>query len=107
VQWFVLFKIFFRNMVSAIPDLHMHVVDTIVDGNKASVRVVVRGTHSGEGLGVSAGGRGISIAGIVIVRILDGQIVEGWNGWDQLGLLRQIGAIPGPPLADRFLSSSG
>jgi hypothetical protein len=27
-------------------------------------------------------------------RIADGKIVEGWNCWDMLGLLQQIGAVP-------------
>jgi hypothetical protein len=29
-----------------------------------------------------------------IQRIVDGKIVEGWDNWDQLGLLVQIGAVP-------------
>jgi hypothetical protein len=31
-------------------------------------------------------------------------IVEAWNSWDQLGLLRQIGALPAPTGHDRFLT---
>jgi predicted ester cyclase len=30
-----------------------------------------------------------------IVRIADGRIVEHWGMVDQLGLLRQLGALPG------------
>jgi hypothetical protein len=33
-----------------------------------------------------------------------GKIVEGWNSWDQLGLLRQIGALDHPAAGDRFLA---
>ena len=50
-------------------------------------------------------GRRIRIAGIVLVRISKGQIVEGWNSWDQLGLLRQIGALPSAKGEDQFLST--
>jgi len=39
------------------------------------------------------------------VRISNGQIVEGWNSWDQLGLLRQIGALPATDGPDRFTSA--
>jgi hypothetical protein len=39
-----------------------------------------------------------------MVRIEDGRIVEGWNNWDQLGLLRQIGAMPDNEGRDRFLA---
>jgi hypothetical protein len=38
--------------------------------------------------------------------MVDGQIVEAWNSYDQLGLLRQIGALPGLGGRDRFLKSS-
>jgi hypothetical protein len=38
--------------------------------------------------------------------MVDGQIVEAWNSYDQLGLLRQIGALPGLGGGDSFLKSS-
>jgi hypothetical protein len=44
------------------------------------------------------------VAGIVIARIEDDRIIEAWNNWDQLGLLRQIGAMPGNEGRDRFLA---
>jgi steroid delta-isomerase-like uncharacterized protein len=99
------FKVFLRNMRSAFPDVRIPIEDTIVHGDKAVVRVVLQGTHLGEGLGLLPTGRPVSITGIVIVRVASGQIVEAWNNWDQLGLLRQIGAIPAPQGGDRFLSA--
>ena len=39
-----------------------------------------------------------------MVRMTDGKIVEGWISWDQLGLLRQIGALNHPARSDRFLA---
>jgi len=44
---------------------------------------------------------------MIMVRIAGDQIVEGWNSWDQLGLLQQIGAIPIQNNADRFLTAGG
>ena len=99
------FKIFLHNMRSALPDVHIRIEDTIVQGDKAVVRVVLKGTHHGEGLGLPPTGRRVSISGIVIVRVANDQIVEGWNNWDQLGLLQQLGAIPAPEACDRFLSA--
>jgi hypothetical protein len=29
------------------------------------------------------------------LRARDGQIVEGWNNWDQVGLARQLGVLDG------------
>jgi steroid delta-isomerase-like uncharacterized protein len=99
------FKVFLGNMRSAFPDVHIGIEDTIVHESKAVVRVVLEGTHLGEGLGLPPTGRRVSITGVVIVRVAGGQIAEGWNSWDQLGLLRQLGAIPAPEAPDRFLSA--
>ncbi len=38
----------------------------------------------------------MEITGITIERIEDGKIVETWNNFDQLGMMRQIGAMPEP-----------
>jgi predicted ester cyclase len=65
---------------------------------------MLEGTHQGDGLGVAPTGRRVRVAGIVMARIEDGKIVEAWNNWDQLGLLRQIGAMPGNESGDRFLA---
>ena len=51
-------------------------------------------THQGTFLGFAATGRSATITGISFQRMEDGKIVEGWDNWDQLGLLVQIGAVP-------------
>jgi steroid delta-isomerase-like uncharacterized protein len=99
------FKIFANNLRGALPDIHMTIEDSIAEGEKVTVRITVEGTHKGAQLGVAPTGRRIRIAGIVVVRIANGQIVEGWNSWDQLGLLRQIGALPAAESPDRFTSA--
>ena len=98
------FKPFVHNLRGAFPDIRMTIEDTLADGDKVMVRLRVEGTHRGANLGVPPTGRRIHIAGIVLVRIVSGQIVEGWNSWDQLGLLRQIGALPVPEGRDRFVA---
>lgn len=100
------FKHFLRNMRSAIPDVHIEVDDIVVEGDKAAARVTLTGTHLGEGLGVRPTGHSVRVSGIVIIEATDGRIVKGWNCWDQLGFLRQIGASAAKPApaSDRFLS---
>ena len=100
------FKNFLRNMRGAIPDVHIQVEDILVEGDKAATRLTLTGTHLGEGLGVKPTGHSVRVAGLVIIQAINGRIVKGWNCWDQLGFLRQIGASaakPGPA-SDRFLS---
>jgi steroid delta-isomerase-like uncharacterized protein len=101
------FKPFVRNLRGSLPDVRISVQDAISEGDKVTVRVLLEGTHSGPGLGVSPTGRKVRVAGIVLVRIANGQIVEGWNSWDQLGLLRQIGALPSLEGHDRLVADSG
>ena len=99
------FKIFASNLRGALPDIHMKIEDSIAEGDRVTVRITVEGTHKGGQLGVPPTGRRIRIQGIVVVRIANGQIVEGWNSWDQLGLLRQIGALPAQKGPDQFTSA--
>jgi predicted ester cyclase len=49
-------------------------------------------THLGDHLGMPATGKPVRITGMTITRIAGKQIVEGWDNWDQLGMLKQIGA---------------
>jgi steroid delta-isomerase-like uncharacterized protein len=100
------FKVFVKNMRSSIPDTHVRIDDIICEGDRVAVRVTLEGTHTGDGLGVPPSGRKVSIQGMVIARMEGGRIVEGWNSYDQLGLLRQIGALPRVGGRDVFLTSA-
>jgi steroid delta-isomerase-like uncharacterized protein len=99
------FKPFVRNLRGALPDLHMTIEDLIAAGDKVTIRITVEGTHKGGHLGVAPTGRRVHIEGLVVIRIANGQIVEGWNSWDQLGLLRQIGALPAHKGPDQFTTA--
>src|ERR1700686_1104979 len=98
-------KPFVRNLRGSFPDLQISIHDIMAEEDRVMVRVLLEGTHAGFGLGVSPSGRRISVAGIVVIRISKGQFVEGWNSWDHLGLLRQIGALPVTEGEDQFLTA--
>jgi steroid delta-isomerase-like uncharacterized protein len=99
------FRVFWRNLRTALPDLRVRVEDTITEGDKVAIRITLEATHLGEGLGVPPSNERVKIGGIIIARIVNGQIAEAWNNWDQLALLQQIRAVPAPKPADRFLSA--
>ncbi len=82
------------SMQAAFPDLHATIEDMIAEGDTVAARITVRGTHGGEYQGIAPTGRPMARPGIYIVRIENGMIVESWNNSDELGLLRQLGAIP-------------
>lgn len=98
------FKLFVQNMRQALPDVRIEIEETVVQEGTIAARVVLKGTHLGDGLGVSPTGNRVSVRGMIMVQIEDGKIVEGWNSWDQLGLLRQIGALPVAGEQDRFVA---
>jgi hypothetical protein len=54
------------------------------------------GTHRGPFAGVPATGKRVTPSGIAIFRLAGGRIAEGRGCADSYGLLRQLGALPGP-----------
>jgi len=97
------FKLFVRNFRNAFPDVHISIADVVAEGDKVAARFQVTGTHRGDGLGFPATGRKINLSGITIIQIAGGQFVRGWNNWDQLGMLQQLGVQPGGVSMDQLL----
>jgi predicted SnoaL-like aldol condensation-catalyzing enzyme len=69
--------------------------ETIAEGDLVLIRWEGSGIHTGNVFGVPASGRAIKITGLDLFRIAGGQIVEVWQEADYLGLMQQMGAIPG------------
>ena len=82
-----------RNRTAA-PDLHYTVEDMIAEGDKVVARVTTRGTHKGEFMNIPPTGKQGIMTGIDIIRFAGGKAVEHWGEYDNLGLMRQLGAIP-------------
>lgn len=78
------------------PDLVWHIDDLIAEGDKVVARTTMRGTHLGSFFGVPPSGKTVEMTGVHIVRIADGRIIEHWGNNDDLGLMRQLGAVPAP-----------
>ena len=95
------FEKFVREIRGAFPDIKVKVEDVFGAGDKVVLRWSATMTHTGDDLGFPASGRTVRSRGITIATIVDGKIVEGWDNWDQLGMLEQIGAYQQPqqPLA--------
>jgi steroid delta-isomerase-like uncharacterized protein len=87
-------KRFMGEFRSAFPDFHSTIEDQIAEGDKVVTRWRMRGTHRGEFRGIAPTGKELDITGIGIFRFSDGKVVESWDNFDQLGMMRQLGAIP-------------
>ncbi len=84
---------------SAFPDFRIEIHEQAAEGDLVCSRATFRGTHRGPLFGVPATGREVAMPGLSMVRVVNGQIQEGWIQNDTLGLLQQLGAttLPGPP----------
>ena len=87
-------KMFGAALLAAFPDLHVHVEDLVTDGEKIVTRYSVHGTHKGELMGIPPTGKAVSIGGIAIDRFENGQSIEHWEFYDQMGMMQQLGVIP-------------
>jgi predicted ester cyclase len=81
---------------AAFPDFHMTFEDQIAEGDKVASRWTMRGTHTGDLLGIGPTGKQGTMTGIVISRLAGHTIAEEWENFDQLGLLQQLGVMPRP-----------
>lgn len=99
------FRIFYSNLRETFPDLEIRIEDMIAEGDRVVARICLEGTHTGIALGPAPTGQTISFSGMVMVRIANGRIVQAWNSLDQLGLLKQMGAIPAGAVRDHYLST--
>ena len=78
---------------TAFPDACWHEDDLFAEGDRVVGRYTLRGTHRGDFLGIPATGSAIEVSNIHILRLVDGKVVEHWGHGDDMGLMRQLGAM--------------
>jgi steroid delta-isomerase-like uncharacterized protein len=79
-----------------LPDLWIEVEDQIAEGDKVVSRYTAIATDTRGYMGRPPTGKAIRTAAIQIFRFAGGKIVESWAVRDDLGTLRQLGALPSP-----------
>jgi predicted ester cyclase len=84
---------------AAFPDRVDVIERVIADGDRVGLLFRVTGTHTGNFFGIEPTGRRVDVYEVALLRIVDGQMVEGWFMMDEAELLRQLGAKL-PPRAD-------
>ena len=87
------FKAFATRMRSAFPDMRITVVETIEEGDMIAGRWTATMTHQGDDLGIAATGKRVGVTGMSMARLQGGVMIEGWNNWDTMALMEQIGAL--------------
>ena len=90
------FKEFQTAYRTAFPDIRLQVDEVVAEGDLVVARWSGSGTHSGDTLGFAGTGKRAHFTGMAMARIQGGKIVEGWNNFDQLGMLQQLGVVTSP-----------
>lgn len=87
-------RAFIARVRSMLPDVRASIEDMFADTHKVAVRLTLRGTYTGEVLGVAHQGKLIALPEIQIYRLANGKIVERWFIADWRSVWVQLGAIP-------------
>ena len=79
----------------AFGDLQFTIDDEVADGDDIVVRWTVSGRHTGDYFGIPPTGKSFAVTGMNHWRMANGKAVEGWVNRDDMGLMRQLGLMPG------------
>jgi predicted ester cyclase len=80
---------------AAFPNWRFTVEDMLAEGDLVMTRCTVRGTHQGELFSLPPTGREVAYTEILLSRVAEGRIVEQSVLVDRLGLLQELGVLPG------------
>ena len=71
--------------------------EIIAEGEYVMIRWDISFDHTVDLMGIPASGNHISgVYGIDLFRVKDGKITDLWQSWDEMGFMKQMGAIPTP-----------
>jgi len=76
---------------SAFPDFRISIDDQIAEGDKVVSRITLHGTHQRQFRAMAPTGKEVEVKAVTIFRFSpeEGKVVETWDSFDQLRLLRQ------------------
>ena len=84
---------------AGLSDPEFTIDDLVAEGDRVAARVTTAATQTGEFMGMPPTGKRYSIEEIHWFRLRDGKVVEHWHQFDQMGMMKQLGAMPGQPAA--------
>ncbi len=89
-------KKFVSEWRSAFSETENVIEDMIGEGDKVLNRWRLQATHTGEFRGIPATNKRITVTGMGLFRFSEeGKVVESWDNFDQLGMMRQLGVVSG------------
>lgn len=88
------FEAMAEELFTAFPDLRVRIDDLVAAGDRVASHVRIVGTHQGALQGYAPTGVRVDTTFAAIERYVDGRCVEEWVFSDDLGIARQIRALP-------------
>jgi steroid delta-isomerase-like uncharacterized protein len=85
----------YRAFSSAFPDIWFTFEDLIAENDLVVGRGVIEGTNSGSFMGIPATHKKIHWTGTRMFKVRNGKVSEGWINFDMVGMLQQLGVVPG------------
>ncbi|MCW5849672.1 MAG: ester cyclase [Anaerolineae bacterium] len=92
------FKQFVTAIHTVFPDIQFTVEDMLAEGDRVAVRWTMHSEHEGEGLGLPATHRPVTVTGAEFLRIVNGKIEEDWVTLDTLRLVNDMGLLEPKPM---------
>ncbi|MQS12536.1 ester cyclase [Streptomyces kaniharaensis] len=76
-------------------DFTFSIESQISEGDEVATRWTWHATQKADFMGVPNTGKSVTGRGTTTFKFKDGKIKEGWWQWDVMGLMRQLGVMPG------------
>ena len=86
-----------RMLAAAFSDRRWEIHQAIAEGDTVVLHCTFSGRHTGPFMGLAPTGQPFAFRQVHIVRFQDGKGIEHWAVRDDLGFLRQVGALPSQP----------
>ena len=82
-------------LCAAMTDMDMKFLRVIAEGNLVAIEYTNEMTHTGDFFGVPATNKRVISTGQFIREVKNGKVTAEWQTTNALGLMRQLGGIPG------------
>ena len=86
-------KEFNASLFQGFPDIKQTIHDVIAEEDKVVYRTTLKGTHTGEFLGIPPTNKTGRINDFNLLRIANGRIVEWWYECNMLEMMKQLGLM--------------
>jgi steroid delta-isomerase-like uncharacterized protein len=80
---------------AAFPDIKVTLENVVAEGERVATHGYFTGTHQGDFNGIPPTGKAIKVAYIDLWRLENGKAAENWVQMDMVGLMQQLGVMPG------------